>query len=83
MQAADNPIEQCVVDETLREMLPSVDPENPPDMNVYLIAFNDGSYKKIRAVSWKHSQWMHFTLGDGTVVRVNPDKVNYLHQGVA
>lgn len=53
-----------------------------PKTTVYLIAFNDGSYKKVRAVSWKHSQWIHFTLPDGSTVRVNPANVNYLHEGI-
>ncbi len=47
-----------------------------------LVAFRDGSYKKIKPVKWKHSQWIHFTLDDGSVVRVNPVNVNYLHDGV-
>ncbi len=54
-----------------------------PDMDFYLIAFNDGSYKKLRSRKWKHSQWLHFTLADGSVVRVNPANVNYMHQGVS
>jgi hypothetical protein len=54
-----------------------------PDMELYLIAFNDGSYKKLRAKEWKHSQWIHFTLSDGSIVRVNPTNVNYMHQGVS
>lgn len=44
-----------------------------------LVAFNDGSYKKIKHVKWKHSQWIHYTLKDGTQVSVNPANVNYLH----
>lgn len=52
------------------------------DMQRYLIAFKDGSYKKVTAVEWKHSQWIHFTLPNKTIVRVNPDNVNYIHQGV-
>ncbi len=43
-----------------------------------LISFCDGSYKKVYAVGWKHSQWIHFTLGNGRVVRVNPFNVNYI-----
>jgi hypothetical protein len=53
-----------------------------PKTVTYLIAFKDGGYKKVRAVSWKHSQWIHFTLADGSVVRINPDNVNYLHEGL-
>ncbi len=45
-----------------------------------LIAFRDGSYKKVRPVSWKHSQWIHYTLKDGSVVMVNPANVNYIHR---
>jgi hypothetical protein len=48
-----------------------------------LIAFRDGSYKKLSPVSWKHSQWIHFTLADGSTVSVNPHNVNYLHDGIA
>lgn len=78
-QSSDNPIEQSVVSE-LAEKLGHAKKQ---DMSVYLIAFKDGSYKKIRAVDWKHSQWIHFTLSDGSVIRVNPDNINYLHQGVS
>ncbi len=60
----------------------STAPRKGPDMDVYLIAFTDGSYKKIRAVDWKHSQWIHFTLLNGSVIRVNPENVNYMHQGI-
>ncbi len=61
-----------------------VDPNRAkPDMDLYLIAFNDGSYKKVRSRNWKHSQWLHFTLEDGSIVRVNPANVNYMHQGVS
>jgi len=84
MDSASNPIEQSVVSElaeTLeRESNDNVDKLDKRarkggaiDMNLYLVAFRDGSYKKIRAVDWKHSQWIHFTLPDGSVVRVNPE----------
>lgn len=52
------------------------------DEKVHLIAFRDGSYKKVKPVSWKHSQWIHYTLADGSVVRVNPQNVNYIHDGI-
>lgn len=68
----DEKIEQRRVEEKM----------NKPDMDLYLIAFKDGSYKKVKAIDWKHSRWIHFTLRDGSVVRVNPENVNYLHQGV-
>jgi hypothetical protein len=45
-----------------------------------LVAFCDGSYKKLKPVSWKHSQWIHFTLEDGSVVMVNPANVNYIQR---
>ncbi len=45
-----------------------------------LIAFRDGSYKKVSPVDWKHSQWIHYTLEDGSVVMVNPANVNYIHR---
>jgi hypothetical protein len=49
-----------------------------PDVTTTLVAFNDGSYKKIRHIAWKHSQWIHFTRENGTTVSVNPQNVNYL-----
>jgi len=48
----------------------------------HLIAFRDGSYKKVRPMEWKHSQWIHYTLEDGSVVMVNPVNVNYIHRGL-
>lgn len=48
-----------------------------------LIAFRDGSYKRLSPVGWRHSQWLHFKLPDGTQVAVNPANVNYLHTGLA
>lgn len=51
-------------------------------MSTQLIAFRDGSYKKVSPVSWKHSQWIHYTLEDGSVVMVNPVNVNYIHRGI-
>ncbi len=44
-----------------------------------LIAFCDGSYKKVKSVTWKHSQWIHWELPDGSTVSANPRNVNYLH----
>lgn len=51
-------------------------------MSTQLIAFCDGSYKKVSPVSWRHSQWIHYTLEDGSVVMVNPVNVNYIHRGI-
>ena len=51
-------------------------------MTTNLIAFCDGSYKKVATVSWRHSQWIHFELKDGSVVMVNPANVNYIHRGI-
>jgi hypothetical protein len=51
-------------------------------MTTHLIAFRDGSYKKVAPVTWRHSQWIHFTLDDGSVVMVNPVNVNYIHRGI-
>ena len=48
----------------------------------HLIAFCDGSYKKVSPTAWKHSQWIHYTLEDGSVVMVNPANVNYIHRGI-
>jgi len=48
----------------------------------HLITFCDGSYKKVNPVAWKHSQWIHYTLEDGSVVMVNPGNVNYIHRGI-
>jgi hypothetical protein len=53
----------------------------PAPVQTTLISFRDGSYKKVRALSWKHSQWIHFTLPDGSTVAANPANVNYLHIG--
>ena len=38
--------------------------------------------KKVKPTAWKHSQWIHFTLADGSVVMVNPANVNYIHRGI-
>ena len=54
----------------------------PAPAQTTLISFCDGSYKKVRALSWKHSQWIHFTLPDGSTVAANPANVNYLHIGI-
>ena len=51
-------------------------------MSTHLIAFRDGSYKKVTPTAWKHSQWIHFTLADGSVVMVNPANVNYIHRDI-
>jgi hypothetical protein len=48
----------------------------------HLIAFCAGSYKKVTPTAWKHSQWIHYTLPDGSVVMVNPLNVNYIHRGI-
>jgi hypothetical protein len=48
----------------------------------HLIAFRDGSYKKVSPVAWKHSQWIHFDLADGSCVMVNPANVNYIHRDI-
>lgn len=48
----------------------------------HLIAFRDGSYKKVQPTSWKQSQWIHFTLEDGSCVMVNPARVNYIHKDI-
>lgn len=45
-----------------------------------LIAFNDGSYKKIKFESWKHSQWIHYIRPNGKAVRINPANVNYIEE---
>lgn len=47
---------------------------------VHLIAFRDGSYKKVKPVDWKHSQWIHYTKENGGVVRINPTNVNYIEE---
>ena len=49
---------------------------------IHLVAFRDGSYKKVTPVAWKHSQWIHYTLKNGSVVMVNPFNVNYIHRGI-
>lgn len=66
----------------LRDRGPEPGVVAPVVLTETLIAFVDGSYKKVRPVKWRHSQWIHFTLEDGSVVRVNPANVNYLHDGI-
>jgi hypothetical protein len=62
------------------ELPPGFERETAPQPTVTtLVSFRDGSYKKVRHVSWKHSQWIHFKLADGSTVAVNPANVNYLH----
>lgn len=51
----------------------------PAKLKTTLISFCDGSYKKVHPVSWKHSQWIHFKMADGSTVACNPANVNYLH----
>lgn len=46
----------------------------------HLIAFCDGSYKKVKPVDWKHSQWIHYTKKNGQIVMVNPANVNYIER---
>ena len=53
-----------------------------PAGNFHLIAFRDGSYKKIDPISWKYSQWIHYTLPGGSIVMVNSANVNYIHRGL-
>lgn len=48
-------------------------------MKQTLISFTNGSYKKVATDQWRHSNWIHFTLPDGSQVAVNPANVNYLH----
>jgi len=48
---------------------------------VHLIAFRDGSYKKIvDPKAWSQSQWLHYTKQNGSVVRINLDNVNYIEE---
>jgi hypothetical protein len=44
-----------------------------------LISFTNGSYKEVSVTEWRHSNWVHFRLPDGSKLCVNPDNVNYLH----
>ena len=53
-------------------------PTPPTPTNEILVAFNDGSYKKVKHIEWKHSQWIHFTKANGKQVHVNPKNVNYM-----
>ena len=47
----------------------------------HLIAFRDGSYKKVKnPIEWKHSQWIHYTLENDTIIRINPKNVNYIQE---
>ncbi len=53
-------------------------PDSPTEE--HLIAFCDGSYKKVEPVKWKHSQWIHYTRANGNVVMINPANVNYIER---
>ncbi len=44
-----------------------------------LVSFTNGAYKTVEADGWRHSNWIHFTLKDGSKLAVNPENVNYLH----
>lgn len=44
-----------------------------------LVSFTNGSYKQVDADTWRHSNWIHFKLKDGSKLAVNPGNVNYLH----
>lgn len=60
--------------------------QDPPKKNfqrpteIHLIAFRDGSYKKVIPTEWKHSQWIHYTKKSGAVVMINPANVNYIER---
>lgn len=71
-----------MTDDAVTPDTPGPTPEASGPGPMTLIAFCDGSYKKVKPAKWKHSQWIHFTLEDGSVVRVNPANVNYLHDGI-
>ena len=48
---------------------------------VHLVAFRDGSYKKIEdPKNWKQSVWLHYTKQNGSVVRINLANVNYIEE---
>lgn len=70
--------EQCEMNEPTEMCKPL------PDMFEHLIAFRDGSYKKIviERDAWKHSQWIHYTRPGGSVVMVNPANVNYIERRI-
>lgn len=70
------------LEDTKPEDKPEDKPDRPDEPDVHLIAFNDGSYKKLCPVEWKHSQWIHYILPNGTIVMVNPRNVNYIHRGL-
>lgn len=44
----------------------------------YLIAFDNGSYKKVKAKTYDHKEWIVITKEDGSQVFVNPSKVKYI-----
>lgn len=48
-------------------------------MKKTLVSFTNGAYKEVSAAAWRHSNWIHFTLADGSKLCVNPANVNYLH----
>lgn len=51
----------------------------PQESSKTLISFTNGSYKEVTVDEWRHSNWIHFKLPDGSKLAVNPDNVNYLH----
>lgn len=63
-------------DEVARSLLSVKKDKNPEN----LISFKDGSYKKVKFVSWKHSQWIHYAQENGKNLRVNPENVNYIEE---
>lgn len=65
------------LDKRIAEMMGA--PPTPPTPE-NLISFRDGSYKKIKFLDWKHSQWIHYTKKNGKNVRINPANVNYIEE---
>ena len=51
----------------------------PTELSKTLISFTSGAYKEVSSVKWRQSNWIHFTLADGSKLAVNPANVNYLH----
>ena len=44
----------------------------------YLIAFTNGSYKRIKFVKYEHNEWIKITKEDGAEVFINPINVKYI-----
>lgn len=52
--------------------------ENFNKEKTILVAFMDGSYKKIKVKLYEHKVWIQVTKPDDVVVYLNPNLVKYI-----